>query len=137
MKLLRAILSVSLASVILASSIGVTINMHICGGYVQSTSLFLKADGCGDMPMDCSTSAPKMKSGGCCQEKSIVVKGKETSAEVQAAVQWNPSFEFVALLLPVLYTFVNAPVPANVAFAHYKPPLPDRDIPVLIHRFLI
>lgn len=137
MKLLRAILSVTLASVMLASSIGVTVNMHICGGHVQSTALFLKADACGNMPMDCASTSSKMKSGGCCQEKSIVVKGKETSAEVQSAVQWHPSFEFVAVILPVLYTFVNAPAPANVAFAHYKPPLPDRDIPVLIRSFLI
>ncbi|MBS1509177.1 MAG: hypothetical protein JSS79_21235 [Bacteroidetes bacterium] len=137
MKLLRPILSVTLASVMLASSIGVTINMHICGGHIQSTALFLKANSCGDMPMDCSSSSPKMKSGGCCQEKSIVVKGKETSAEVQAAVQWYPSFEFVATLLPVLYTFVNTPAKEVPAFAHYKPPLPDRDIPVLTRSFLI
>jgi hypothetical protein len=137
MKLLRAILSLTLASVILASSVGVTINMHLCGGYVQSTAVFLKAESCGDMPMACSSASQKMKSGGCCEEKSIIVKGKETSAEIQSVTQLHSTFELVAVILPVLYTFVNVPAVSTPAFAHYKPPLPDRDIPVLTRTFLI
>jgi hypothetical protein len=131
-------MSFVLASLVLAASVGVTINVHLCGGQVQSMALFVKAEPCHNMPMACHGSSQKIKMKGCCEEQSRVVKGKETSAEVQGIAQVHPSFQLLAVILPFVHTFIYATAsPAVKPFAHYKPPLPDRDIAVLLHTFLI
>lgn len=138
MALTRSITSAILASLVLIASIGVTVNLHLCGGKIQSFAVFAKAEPCKDVKKPCHGTEHHSKRNGCCEEKSIVLKGKETSAEVKTSVIITPSFNLISVILPVLY-FINeldgfVTIPA---YALYKPPLPERDITIRIQSFLI
>ena len=138
MKFIRPIMSVFLASLVLIASIGVTVNLHLCAGQIQSAALFVKAQPCKDVQKPCHGTEHHSKKQGCCEEKSIVVKGKETTAEVKVATSISPSFNLIAVILPVLYSIINTDsVVATPRYAHYKPPLIQRDITVFVQSFLI
>ena len=138
MNLIRPIASVILASLVLIASIGVTVNLHLCGGQVQSIALFTKAQPCKDAQNPCHGPQHHSKQKGCCEEESILLKGKETNAEVRTATQITPSFNLIAVILPVLYSIIEVDsFVATPLYAHYKPPLIDRDITVLVQSFLI
>lgn len=138
MNSIRSIVSIFLASIVLIASIGVTINFHLCAGQVQSLALFIKAKACKmDMPKTCHNEEHASKRKGCCQEESLVLKGKETNAEVKTATQLTPSFNLISVILPVLYSIIDLDSVATPQYAHYKPPLIEQDITVLVHSFLI
>jgi hypothetical protein len=133
MKSIRRILSILLAGIVLISSIGVTVNQHICMGQVRSSALFVKAKSCGMMEM-----TSLMKGKGCCDEKTILVKSKATNARTVSTISVAPSFHVIAIILPFLYNILEFNSPnASSHFAFYKPPLIDHDITVLVQVFLI
>ncbi len=134
MKTIRPILSLFLAGLMLVASIGVMVNSHICGGKVKSVALYVKADSC----KPCMGAEHHAKKNGCCEEESIVVKATETAAEVGVVSQVSPSFNLLAVILPVLYSITRTDfIVASPRYALYKPPLPERDITVFVHSFLI
>jgi len=137
MKTVRPIVSLFLAAIVLIASIGVTVNFHLCAGQVQSLALYIKAQPCKmDMPRTCQKHEQKRK--GCCEEQSLVLKGKETNAEVKTATQLTPSFNLIAIILPVLYSIIDLDSSVDTPqYAQYKPPLLEQDITVLVHSFLI
>lgn len=138
MTLARSIASILLASLVLIASIGVTLNLHLCAGQVQSIALFVKAQPCKDVQNPCHGTEHHSKKNGCCEEQSIVVKGKETTAEIKAATSINHSFNLIAVILPVLYSIIDTDsAVATPRYAHYKPPLIERDITVFVQSFLI
>lgn len=139
MSSIRSIAAVFLASLVLIASIGVTVNLHICGGSVQSIALFVKAQPCKmDMPKSCHGSKAQTKRTGCCEEETILLKGKETTAELNTVTELTPSFNLISVILPVLYSINEVDsFSASPRYAHYKPPLVERDITVLVQSFLI
>ncbi len=80
MKLIRPIISIFLAGLVTNSSVGVTVNQHICMGQIRSTALFVKAKSCG-MSESNERMSLLMKGKGCCDEKSILISTKEKNAE--------------------------------------------------------
>ena len=138
MKTISAITSVFLASLMLVVSTGVTINLHLCADKIQSIALFVKAQPCKDVKKPCHGTEHHAKHNGCCEDESIVIKSQEVNAAIKTPTQLTPSFQLVAVVLPVLYSihtidlFIAAP-----RYVHYKPPLLGRDINVLFHSFLI
>jgi hypothetical protein len=137
MKVIRPIVSLILAGLVLLASIGVNVNLHMCGGKVKSSAVFGKAAGCPPSTMSCHRTSHSTENG-CCQEKNIVLKGKVSSAEVRTSLELTPSHYLVAVILPVLYFIHGGNSSAAPAqFANYKPPLLQRDISVLVQSFLI
>lgn len=138
MKFVRPIASLFLACLVLVASIGVTVNLHLCAGQVQSVALFVKAQPCKEVVKPCHGTEHHSKKNGCCEEKSIVVKGEDTTAEVKVATSISPSFDLVAVILPVLYSIIDTnAVVATPRYAHYKPPLIQQDITVFVQSFQI
>ena len=138
MKKVRTIASVFLASLVLVASFGVTLNLHLCAGKVQSVALFIKAKPCKDVKKPCHGTEHHSKRSGCCEEKTIVLKGRETNALVTSTTQIKPSFNLIAVILPVLYSIIDVEsLIATPRYAHYKPPFIQRDITVLVQSFLI
>jgi hypothetical protein len=139
MNSIRPIVSVFLASIVMIASIGVTVNFHLCAGQVQSTALFIKATPCKmDMPKTCHSEKHSQKRNGCCKEESLVLKGKENTAEVKTASQLTPSFNLIAVILPILYSiiYLDSSI-VTPQYAHYKPPLKEQDLIVSYKVFLI
>ncbi len=138
MNLIRPIASAFLASLVFFTSIGVTINLHLCAGQVQSVALFSKAQTCKESKTACEGTEHHAKRNGCCEEESILLKGADTNAEVQTVIELIPSFNLIAVILPVLYSIAKIDSSTSVPqYALYKPPLIERDITVLVHSFLI
>lgn len=139
MSSIRPIAAVFLAILVLIASIGVTVNLHVCGGNVQSIALFVKAQPCKmEMPKFCHGSKAQAKQKGCCEEESILLKGKETTAELKTVTELTPSFNLISVILPVLYVLNKADsFNALPQYAQYKPPIVERDITVFIQSFLI
>jgi len=138
MNTVRSIASAFLASVVLIASVGVTINLHLCAGEVQSMALFVKPQPCKSVEKPCHGTERHAKKNGCCEEKTIEAKGKDATVEVKVSTQLSPSFNLITVILPVLYSIVDFEIflstPRSV---HYKPPLIEEDITVLAHTFLI
>ena len=139
MNLFRSIGLFLLAAIMLISSIGITVNMHVCGGQVQSIALFVKAQTCKEeVVKPCHGVDLHQKRAGCCEEKSLVVKGKVTNAEVVKPIQVSSSFYLIGIIAPVLYSIHAAdPAVSAIAYKQYKPPLIERDVTVLVQSFLI
>jgi hypothetical protein len=134
MKALRSIVSLALAALVLVASSSFTVNMHLCGGSVQSVSLIEKATPC---PMEINT-PPCHKAfakRSCCDDEQFTYSGQDFKNQQAATVQiaqqaWVSDLPVLAQVVPV----------ASVSYPHhtfYKPPLLQHDIPVLIQSFLI
>lgn len=139
MKGLKPIVSSLLAMLVLVSSSSFMVNMHFCGGQMQSVSLIEEATPC-PMEVQLPPCHKKMeiKKSGCCEDKHITFEGKDFNAKVQdfsllnwQAINWVSS-------LPVIMEVIQ--IDEVLAFANhipYKPPIVERDIPVLKQSFLI
>lgn len=139
MKIVKPIVSTFLALLVLVSSSSFMVNLHYCGGHVQSISLIEDADAC---PMEvllppCHKKM-EIKKSGCCEDKHVAFEGKDFSAKVQdfSLLNWQ-AINWVATL-PVIMEVIQ--VDEAIAFSNhtpYKPPIVERDIPVLKQSFLI
>ena len=139
MKVLKPIVSSLLALLVLVSSSSFSVNMHYCGGHVQSISLIEDADAC---PMEVQLPTchrqEQIKKSGCCEDKHVAFEGKAFNTKVQdfsllnwQAINWVASLPIIMEVIQVneALTFSNH-IP-------YKPPIVERDIPVLKQSFLI
>jgi len=123
---MRKTIAISLIIILLVSTIGVTINKHYCGGKLADVSLFLEATcNCGDSEM----------SSDCCQLGSEHFQLDEDYSLSYFDFNINPS---VTAVLSITYLdFSNETCFSPVDFLNYKPPLIERNIPLLVQSFLI
>lgn len=139
MKFLKPIVSFALALLVLVSSSSFMVNMHFCGGHVQSVSLIEDAAPC-PMEVQLPPCHKKMavKKSGCCEDKQVAFEGKDFNTQVQ---------DFSPLSIQAIHWVATVPMIMEViqvnealAFSNhspYKPPIVERDIPVLVQSFLI
>ena len=139
MKFLKSIVSSMLALLVLVSSSSFMVNMHFCGGHVQSVSLIEEAAPC-PMEVQLPPCHKKMatKKSGCCEDKHVAFEGKDFNAQVQdfsmfslQAINWVATLPMIMEVIQFneALTFSN--------HTPYKPPIVERDIPVLVQSFLI
>lgn len=136
MKFLRSIFSGFVALLVLISSSSFTVNMHLCGGHVQSISVIEKATACAMevKTLPCHKAIAKRKS--CCTEDHITFEGKIFKAHESTSLQLQQAFWVVEL--PLITTILVSPNSVEeFQFLSYSPPLIDRDITVQIQSFLI
>ena len=139
MKLLKPIVSSMIALLVLVSSSSFMVNMHFCGGHVQSFSLIEEAASC-PMEVQLPPCHKKMavKKSGCCEDKHVAFEGKDFNTQVQdfSMLTWQ-TINYVGSL-PIIMEVIQ--VNEALAFSNhtpYKPPIVERDIPVLVQSFLI
>ncbi len=139
MKQLKSIISFSLALMVLVSSSSFVVNMHFCGGHMQSVSLIEDATPClMEVQLPPCHKKMAMKKTGCCDDQHVVFEGKDFNSQVQdfSTLSWQ-AINWVAAL-PMIMEVIQ--VNEALAFSNhtpYKPPIVERDIPVLIQSFLI
>jgi hypothetical protein len=110
--------------------------MHFCGGQVQSLSLIEDAASC---PMEANLPPchkQMVKQNNCCENSHLSYEGKYFSYEFND-FHFNAFAGFV-IDLPVVMELPQ--LSGSVTDIHstpYKPPVIERDIPVLIQSFLI
>jgi len=138
----KRIFSISLALLMLVSSVGFSMNTHFCGGEaVKSTfTLGLHNPDCGMamMEMECEKVPSKedqLTKKPCCENHHQLLQLDE-NADIQAfSIEVNSVF-FVAFI----DAFVQPVLFADQSLVHtsyYPPPAPDKDIQVLFQTFLI
>ena len=135
-----------LAALIFITSVGFTVDMHYCGGQLKSFSFIGKAKSCHEKAMVQCPHHKKMMAQSkdntvdtknCCNNKTLHFQADQDKQIQHYDFQLNqPLQHFVKSLVRVFFTnrVVEKETPA---FAHYKPPLISRDIPVLIQSFLL
>ncbi|PVY42256.1 HYC_CC_PP family protein [Pontibacter virosus] len=139
MKLIRTILTLTLALLVVFSSLGMTITQHLCAGEVMATVFFSHSADCEmekqreNLP-DCHK--PAMEDD-CCQDQTIVL-------EVEDEQQLSPTFKlsvsdmtFIAAFTAVWSAIFEIYAPAYSHVPDYAPPMLAQDIPVLVQSFLI
>jgi hypothetical protein len=142
----------------LVSSSGVAMDMHYCQDELKSVRLIVDAPTCHDQAAKAEKPAchKKAKEGtekkchkavsdpqdetcenDCCSHEVIHA---QLDADLLKS-EWNQLENFSQITQLFLSTFIltyNSNYDTGIVqYRHYKPPLPDKDIPVLIQSFLI
>ncbi len=130
------ILSVSMAFVVLFSTLSFTVSMHYCGGTLVETAIFQKAKGCG-MEMDKpSTEGCAITKKNCCDDEQLAFEGQD---ELQLQLD-KITFEQQVFIASFVHTYINLfeGLDNNVSsYKEYKPPLVVRQIFKIDETYLI
>lgn len=137
-----------LAATMIFATVGLSMDMHFCNGQLKNVNLLGDAQNCHDavkttshcakMQMDSqleSCTQPGVKSDNCCDNKTISVELEEDF--VQSSIN-SVSFEQSAIILAYALTLLDVQSNALeiIPYQNYKPPLLDREIPLLLQSFL-
>jgi hypothetical protein len=131
------IVSMSLAILVLFTTMSFTVDIHYCGETLIDFSLSQNAHTCGmetEQPTkDCETGIPEDS---CCSDKQIVIEGQD---EIKMSVD-TLNFDQQVFVASFFYTYINLfeGLDTNVIpFRDYKPPLLIRDIQKLHESYLL
>ena len=145
MKLYRQIILLTLTLLVLVSSTGMAVGMHICGGELRDVTLF-------GGPADCAMEqkqqnelppchAPKEKKaddGTCCEDHQVIVERTDATSEHDTITLSKPlDIKFIAAVQAVILQLFAPEEAIQPAYARYASPPLARDIPVLVQSFLL
>ena len=130
------------------TSTGFSIDMHFCGNHLKSFSLTGKAKNCFELAKtskcakhqqtEVATPECEMSKKDCCHNKTLVLQADLTPDIPANDLIISPQLQ--DFLVAYVAVFLKSILPNerhHSSFAHYKPPLILRDIPVLVQSFLI
>lgn len=124
---MKSVYSIFLASLVLVATSGVAVSTHYCGSHIASVSLL--GDG------GCSCDGMQNTHGCCHTDRAFFQVDDDYSVTPVQTLNLSSASHFSLLIYRLSLEFdFNI---HNVVYANYKPPLPDKDIPVLIQSFLI
>ena len=144
------LIALLLAGLMLATTLNLSIDMHFCKGELKSVALFGKATSCHapatakSPKRTCPNHPPEKQQGesvhkkGCCQNR-----GFQIHADIDEQVLAQ---DVLLPLQPVqLFTLTSEgfnpvsldPVGESPVYKRYKPPLIQKDIPVLFETYLL
>jgi hypothetical protein len=128
--------SISMALLVLFSTLSISMDMHFCGDTLVDFKLFQKADSCGvemESSMEMIDDNMEMQ---CCTDVEMVVPGQD---ELQIFLDtFSPEQE--TFLISFAYTYLQIYQEGQeqcIPFKEYAPPLLIRDIQVLDQTFII
>jgi len=143
------LLAFCLALLMFFTSLGIAVDKHFCQGELKHVSFWSKAKSCHQIAQQshcnsksstCSMATAMQNScqKDCCNNELMYVSfdtnGVETSVTElffkPVLSDFLPSYSTITLLFTEYKSFVSL-------YQHYKPPLLNRDIPVLIQSFLL
>lgn len=134
--ILRKLISGTLAVLVLIASASFTVNLHLCGGQVQSVAFIEKATPC---PMEVQTPPchkELAKRSSCCDDEQLVYEGQDF--KIHEPVNLSTVQVAWVIELPLISCLIPEYITAEVQhYSRYKPPILQHDIPVLIQSFLI
>jgi hypothetical protein len=133
----KKITSILLALFFLVSSSHLSFATHYCGGKAFKHALLLSASdlGCGMEKgnNDCEKTA-KVKNN-CCTTLSFLISIKGDFQQVTTTI--SPDQQIIALVAANLFFNILLDDATLISYQDYKPPLPDKNIPILFQSFLI
>lgn len=136
---MKRILSILLAIVFLTTNVGYSLATHYCGGKIHKQSFSFMAEelNCGmedSEKLPCKKPADTIKKK-CCEND---VQTFKVTDEFQAtAFDIKLNSQFIVAFTSYYIELFHVDNEIYTDYFNYKPPLPDKDIPVLIQSFLI
>jgi hypothetical protein len=130
------IMSLTMAFVVLFSTMSFTVNMHYCGDTLVESAIFQKAKGCGMEMEKPSTEECSITKKNCCDDKQLAIEGQD---ELQLQVD-KITFEQQVFIASFVYTYINLfeGLDSNVStYEEYKPPLVIRQLYKIDETYLI
>lgn len=130
------IVSLSMAFVVLFSTMSFTINMHYCGDTLVETAMFQEAKGCGMEMKQPETKDCEITKKNCCDNQQIIVDGQD---ELQLQIN-NLSFEkqlFISAFIFTYHTRFDKFNDTSTSFEKQTPPLVKRYLFKLNQTYLI
>ncbi|WP_114781251.1 HYC_CC_PP family protein [Botryobacter ruber] len=144
MNFVRRFILLTLTLLVLVSSTGISVGMHLCGGELRDISLL---GGKSDCPMEqqqketlppCHQVPDDGSNADCCDDHTFVLQSHDVAADAEAKLLLKqPDIKFIAAFSAVILHLFEQQVALKPAFAHYSSPPLARDIPVLVQSFLI
>lgn len=134
-KALHKVFSMTLALLVLLSTLSFTIEKHFCGTTLIDTAVFTKAKSC-EKDSDANQTTSVMKKG-CCKDKLEVVKGQD---KLKLTSFEDLHLQQQLFLASFAYTYINLfeGLPEQVIpHKNYSPPNLVADIQVLDQVFII
>ena len=125
---------------VLMSSISHSVSFHICGGEIENVAIFGKAQSCEDHGNACdhggSTNHTSINQKGCCEDATVLIDSDKYASKKTETI----TVESLYVFLPVaqlVQGFSSLKGLTFNHFLHYRPPLIERDIIILVQTFLI
>ncbi|WP_439883288.1 HYC_CC_PP family protein [Pontibacter sp. MBLB2868] len=145
MKLYRRIILLTLTLLVLVSSTGMAVGMHICGGKLRDVTFFGAEANCPmaqkqqqKLPPCHSPKEKKADSNTCCEDHQLQIKelGDAFSHKITtlSKLEQLKLFAVVKAVVLQFYTSHNTEAPR---YALYESPPLAQDIPVLVQSFLL
>ena len=135
MKLLRSILSITLALLVLLSSTSFMVGIHYCGGKIQDVALFTPAD-----PCEAERSLPpchRKMMAHCCEDEQVIHEADDLKVSSSTFQPAHPAAVDMALPEVVISEVVPSAPASRIQYTNYDPPLRSCDLTVEHHIFLI
>lgn len=117
---MKIFVSIALSTYYLLVSLGILVNVHYCGGKVQSVEVYAPAKAC-----CCPVAEGKMH--GCCGDESFFYQFDEEQVSSQTPQETEVSSGVLTAIVPTFYTWVDALLAdpdISPAWAQ-PPPYPD------------
>ena len=135
--LFRNITAISLAFLVLFSTMSFVINEHYCGGELVASAIFSKAEVCGmEIQNTHTTTKNSLEKDSCCKDVEKLVEGQnDLKLDFTNLEQHQQVF-----IASFVYTYINlfeSIEKENIQFKDYSPPLIVKDIQVLDEVFII
>lgn len=127
--------ALTMAFLVLFSTMSFTVDKHFCGSILVDLALFSEAEGCG-METDMDVEKAMTDEDSCCKEEKVMVEGQD---ELKLSFS-DLDFQQQVFLSSFTVSFVNLfeGLPEQVIpFKDYSPPLLVTDILLLDQTFLI
>ncbi len=144
---MKKMTAIFLMLTVLIASIGVSVNTHICKKEGVIKSYFVDFGECvceveiEEAPSHkCCHPQPteKTEQKGCCQDETAFFQLDFDYVTQIENLTLNPDLLFTSALIYKVFAPLNIEENANIIeYNHYSPPIPYRDIPILIQSFLI
>lgn len=136
-QLLRKISAITMAFVVLFSTMSFTVSEHYCGHKLVDRGLFSKAEACGmELQKTSSSSNCELQKSNCCKDEVKQFIGQnELNTNISTL-----NFEQQVFVASFTYAYLNLfeGLAVNIIpFKNYTPPLVDKEIIVLYQVFII
>jgi hypothetical protein len=145
MSLYRQIILLTLTLLVLVSSTGMAVGMHLCGGELRDITFFGAEAEC---PMEqqqnnkkpaCHKSPEDSESDNtCCQDNKVVVDRVDVLSHASdITIHKLQDVKFLAIIKSFVINFFSINKQQNPAYAFYESPPLARNIPLLVQSFLL
>ena len=135
-QLIHKIVSLSMAIVVLFSTMSFTIDMHFCGDTLMDTAIFQQVKTCGMEMENPLTEGCSVTKKNCCSDEQVVVDGQD---ELQLHAE-QITLEQQVFIASFVYSYINlfeSVDKKKTSFEAYKPPLVAKEIFKLDETYLI